>query len=140
MAVFIILIGISNNTDKPNVEINPDSNRTDTPDDETQNTTSELSPITTTTTRTTAPKNSPRISKKEFESLKTGMTYNEVVSIIGGEGELLSQVNIAGDDELDIPGYDTRIYMWEGEGSIGANANVTFQNNKLVAKAQVGLR
>lgn len=59
------------------------------------------------------------------------MTYNEVVSIIGGEGKLLSQV--------DVAGYNTEIYMWEGVGSIVANANVTFQNNKLVSKAQIGL-
>ena len=60
------------------------------------------------------------------------MTYEEVISIIGGEGELSSQV--------DVAGYDTKMYMWEGEGSIGANANVTFQNNALTSKAQFGLK
>ncbi len=77
-------------------------------------------------------KNSPKISKSEFEAIQTGMTYEEVVSIIGGEGELSSQV--------DIAGYNTKMYMWEGEGSIGANANVTFQNNSLTSKAQFGLK
>lgn len=77
-------------------------------------------------------KNSPKISKTEFEEIETGMTYEEVVAIIGGEGELTSQV--------DIAGYDTKIYMWEGEGSIGANANATFQNNSLTSKAQIGLK
>ena len=60
------------------------------------------------------------------------MTYEEAVAIIGGEGELSSQV--------DVAGYNTIIYIWEGEGSIGANANVTFQNNSLTAKAQFGLK
>lgn len=77
-------------------------------------------------------KNSPKISKAEFEAIKTGMTYEEVVDIIGGEGELSSQV--------DIAGYNTKMYMWEGEGSIGANANATFQNNSLTSKAQFGLK
>lgn len=76
-------------------------------------------------------KNSPKISKEEFDALETGMTYEEVVSIIGGEGELSSQV--------DVAGYETKMYMWEGEGSIGANANAMFQNNSLTSKAQFGL-
>lgn len=77
-------------------------------------------------------KNSPKISKAEFESIETGMTYEEVVAIIGGEGELSSQV--------DVAGYNTKMYVWEGEGSIGANANATFQNNSLTSKAQFGLK
>ena len=68
----------------------------------------------------------------EFEAIQTGMTYEEVVAIIGGEGELSSQV--------DLAGYDTKMYMWDGEGSIGANANFTFQNNSLTSKAQFGLK
>ena len=76
-------------------------------------------------------KNSPKISKEEFEQLKPGITYEEAVSIIGGEGELMS--------EVDLGGYNTKMYMWEGEGIIGANANASFQNNTLKTKAQVGL-
>ena len=52
------------------------------------------------------------------------------------EGNVVFNDNDANDLR---PGYDTRIYMWKGEGSIGANANVTFQNNSLTAKAQFGL-
>lgn len=77
-------------------------------------------------------KNSPKISKSEFEALQTGMTYSEAVALIGGEGELSSQV--------DVAGYDTKLYTWQGEGSIGANANVTFQNDSLTSKAQFGLK
>lgn len=76
-------------------------------------------------------KNSPKISMEEFNALQTGMTYEEAVAIIGGEGELSSQV--------DVAGYDTKMYMWEGEGGFGANANATFQNNSLTSKAQFGL-
>ena len=35
--------------------------------------------------------------------------------------------------------YKSAIYMWEGEGSLGANANVTFQGGKVLSKAQMGL-
>ena len=76
-------------------------------------------------------KNSSKISMQEFEALATGITYEEAVEIIGGEGELTSQV--------DVGGYDTKLYTWEGEGSFGANANATFQNGKLTSKAQIGL-
>lgn len=76
-------------------------------------------------------KNSPKISMEEFEALATGITYEEAVEIIGGEGELTSQV--------DVAGYDTKLYTWEGEGSFGSNANATFQNGKLTSKAQFGL-
>lgn len=75
--------------------------------------------------------NSPKISMEEFEALATGITYEEAVEIIGGEGELTSQV--------DVAGYDTKLYTWEGEGSFGSNANATFQNGKLTSKAQFGL-
>jgi len=42
--------------------------------------------------------------------------------------------------QVDVAGYNTKMYMWEGEGSIGANANATFQNNSLTSKAQFGLK
>ncbi len=72
------------------------------------------------------------ITMEEYNSLKEGMSYKEVVDIIGSEGEEVSSNNIAG--------YSTVAYSWEGHGSVGANANVMFQNDKLVSKAQAGLK
>ncbi len=60
------------------------------------------------------------------------MTYEKVCEIIGSYGYEMARTEMAG--------YQTVIVGWEGEGSIGANANVTFQNGKVVAKAQAGLR
>ena len=60
-----------------------------------------------------------------------GMTYEEVVEIVGGEGELS---NTAGDGE-----YKIELYSWDGNGSVGSNANVTFTNGKVSGKAQLGL-
>ena len=75
------------------------------------------------------------ISLEEFNKIKTGMTYEEVCDIVGGEGTLGSSVDVGVGDE-----YKTEIYQWTGSGTIGANANVTFQGGKVMSKAQVGLK
>lgn len=80
-----------------------------------------------------SPLNSKYITLEEFNSLKTGMTYEEVCEIIGSEGELVSEVNITEET------YHTKMYIWYGSGITGANANFTFENNKLMSKAQMGL-
>ena len=74
------------------------------------------------------------MSLSEFNMLQDGMTYQEVVEIVGGHGTILSELSILG------PEYHTAIYMWEGNGTLGANANVTFQGGRLIMKAQSGLR
>ncbi len=72
------------------------------------------------------------ITAEKFNAIETGMTYDDVVNIVGSEGELSSQVDIGGDE------YKTEIYVWYGAVP-GSNANVTFQGGKVVAKAQLGL-
>ena len=62
------------------------------------------------------------------------MTYEQVKEIIGSEGELVSDVDIGAGEQ-----YHTVVYMWCGNKTTGANANFTFQGNKLVSKAQIGL-
>lgn len=74
------------------------------------------------------------ISLEEFNAIKTGMTYQEVFDIVGSRGEVLSEVDLGLGDE-----YYTAMYTWDGEGSLGANANVTFQGGKVTSKAQFGL-
>lgn len=78
--------------------------------------------------------NAPTISLKEFNAIQTGMSYDEVFEIVGSRGEVLSEVDMGLGDE-----YVTMMFTWEGEGSIGANANVTFQGGKVASKAQFGL-
>ena len=73
-------------------------------------------------------------SLEEFNAIKTGMTYQEVFDIVGSRGEVLSEVDLGLGDE-----YYTAMYTWDGEGSLGANANVTFQGGKVTSKAQFGL-
>lgn len=80
------------------------------------------------------PANTPTISKAEFDQIKNGMTYEQVVAIIGGPGELMSEVGSSGSE------YYTVMYMWDGDGGWGANANAMFQGGKLQSKAQFGLK
>ncbi|WP_235822205.1 hypothetical protein [Gottfriedia luciferensis] len=77
------------------------------------------------------------ITKAEFDKIQNGMTSKQVFDIIGGKGEVMSEAG-----EKDKPGY-TIMYMYKGKGAAGvagANANFTFQDGKLMAKAQVGLK
>lgn len=85
-----------------------------------------------TQTGTTTIQKEEKLNLEKFNKIETGMTYEQVVEIIGEEGTILS--------ESEIANIKTAIYSWYGEGSIGANANITFQNGKVTAKAQFGLK
>lgn len=80
------------------------------------------------------PENEPTMSKAEFDKIQNGMTYEEVVEIVGGPGEMLSESGTKGDQ------FHTVMYMWEGEGGLGANANAMFQGGKMMNKTQLGLK
>lgn len=77
---------------------------------------------------------SEKITLEKFNKIETGMTYQEVVDIIGEEGTILSESNITGNEE-----YHTIMYSWKAKDGI-ANANVTVQGGKVVSKAQIGLK
>jgi|GEM_PF-2368315 len=74
------------------------------------------------------------ISKAAYDSIQTGMSYDEVRSIVGSDGELLSEIGMEEDPFYSI------IYFWSGQGVLGANANVTFQDGEVISKAQYGLQ
>lgn len=92
---------------------------------------------TTTSVETTAePTNPPTVTKEEFLAIETGMTYEEVVAIIGGDGELSSESSF-GEGEYKI---ETQLYIWYGEGDIiRGNMSVIFQNGEVTSKSQYGL-
>lgn len=83
-------------------------------------------------TQTEAPKNDEYITLDEYNQIQTGMTYDEVVNIIGSPGTETATSSVGG--------YTMTIISWYGKGTIGANANVTFQNGIASAKAQFGLK
>lgn len=80
--------------------------------------------------------NSDKITLAEYNQIENGMTYDEVKGIIGSDGEVSAE---SGDKGAELY---TIIYTWQGSGSTGANASLTFQGNpaKIVGKAQAGLK
>lgn len=131
--LFVGAFGAANSPDEGNPKSPQDQEETQTRDDSTQPDSTEEDDSGN-PEQPEEPKNKPTISMSEFESISSGMTYEEVVEIIGSEGELLSESDLGIGDA-----YKSAIYMWEGEGSLGANANVTFQGGKVLSKAQMGL-
>lgn len=74
-----------------------------------------------------------KITLEKFNQIQSGMTYQEVVDIIGEEGTVLSETDIMNNDQ-----YKTTMYYWYGEDGI-SNANVTIQGGKVISKTQIGL-
>lgn len=77
------------------------------------------------------------VTYEKYNRIQNGMSYQDVVRIIGAQGEEMSRNHIDG-----VPGVmesiDTIMYQWvNGNGS---NMNAMFQNNQLMQKAQFGLR
>lgn len=70
----------------------------------------------------------------KFTQLKDGMSYEDATKIIGEPGEVASESGTKGD------ALHTIMYQYNGEGDIGANANLMFQGDKLINKAQFGLK
>jgi hypothetical protein len=73
----------------------------------------------------------PEFSLEKFGSIRNGMSYGEVVAVIGFEGAESARNNIAG--------HETVAYVWHGQHT-NANMNAMFQDGKLVSKAQAGMR
>ncbi len=71
------------------------------------------------------------ITLDEYNSIKNDMTYDEVVKLIGSNGTSMS--------ESSVGNVSIKIISWYGNGFNGSNANVTFTNNKVTGKAQIGL-
>jgi Beta-lactamase inhibitor (BLIP) len=70
------------------------------------------------------------VTMEKYNQIQTGMSYQQVVNIIGKQGEEMSRVELAG--------YTTVMYGWSNTG--GSNMNAMFQNDRLMSKAQLGLR
>lgn len=72
-----------------------------------------------------------RATMAAFQAIRSNMSYAQAVQVIGCPGEVISSSSIAG--------YITIMYMWDGN-RFGANMNAMFQNDRLVNKAQFGLK
>lgn len=78
-----------------------------------------------------APSAEQGITMNKYNALRTGMSYREVATALGSEGKEMSS--------NEISGVKTVMYQWDSN-SLGANMNAMFQNDKLVSKAQFGLK
>jgi Short C-terminal domain len=76
------------------------------------------------------------VTKTEYAQIYTGMSYQEVVKVIGHGGEEMSRNEIDGLGFM--PPLSTIMYQWVNKS--GSNMNAIFQNDKLVQKAQFGLQ
>lgn len=76
------------------------------------------------------PVNLPSCSYEEYLQIKNGMTYDQVVEIIGSEGKETSTATLGGTT--------SSVYQWDGSAKY-SNVTITFTNNAVVAKAQAGL-
>ena len=67
-----------------------------------------------------------------FDQVKTGMTYDELIKVVGGEGLLRSSSGFS-DEE-----YSRQSYEFKGEFN-HSSADFTFEEGKLLSKSQYGL-
>lgn len=74
------------------------------------------------------------ITMNEFNMIEIGMTYNQVKEIVGGDGELMSHVDLGLGSE-----YVAKTYVWQGYGTTIGNAVIGFSGGKVDSMAQVGL-
>jgi predicted Zn finger-like uncharacterized protein len=77
------------------------------------------------------------VTMSEYQQVANGMSYSRVAQIIGQAGEETSRSNIAG-----VPGVQANVetvsYQWVNPD--GSHMNAIFQNDRLMTKAQFGLR
>jgi hypothetical protein len=72
-------------------------------------------------------KDTPLVSKKQFDSVDFGMTFDQVSQAMGQMGKLTSETK----DEI---GNTTQTYQYKK--SEGGNVNVTFRNGKVINKSE----
>lgn len=70
------------------------------------------------------------VTMANYNRIQTGMSYYEVTIILGVAGKELSSNQIGN--------LKTIMYEWKGDSLI-SSMNVTFQNDKVISKAQFGL-
>jgi Domain of Unknown Function with PDB structure (DUF3862) len=123
--VLLILIGVIFGNK------NSSTNTTNLADTKLTNTASDLSDAKS--RKETKPETKGGVTMANYKKLENGMSYREVVAILGKEGEEMSSNEVAG--------IKSAMYKWDGDGGgFGANMNAMFQNGKMMSKAQLNLK
>ncbi|MBD2860405.1 DUF3862 domain-containing protein [Paenibacillus oceani] len=73
------------------------------------------------------------ITKEQYDRINNGMKYKEVVQIVGGEGEIVSESGEKGSKVYAIG------VTYEGKGGSGS-ASFVFLGDELKSKSQYGLK
>lgn len=84
----------------------------------------------TTQTGTDVIQEQKKMTLEKFNKIETGMTYQQVVDVIGEEGTLST--------ESSYGNQSMKVYYWYASNGI-SNATISFMNDKVTAKSQVGL-
>jgi hypothetical protein len=75
------------------------------------------------------------VMRPDYTQIREGMTYPEIVAIIGEEGEKTTSVRL--DDKKPTPGASETTYTWRNPD--GSKFVATFIDGKLAKKTLVGL-
>jgi hypothetical protein len=79
-------------------------------------------------------KGTPKVTKAQFDQLRTGMSLSQIKSVIGGDCVVTSESGETGSQ------FHTVMYGCDGKGQLGANMSFMMQGGKLINKAQFGLQ
>lgn len=79
---------------------------------------------------------SRNITIEKYNKISTGMSYQEVVSVMGEPGKEMASTSTPAVPGI-MPSISHSIYGWQN--SDGSNMSVQFQNGKSIGKAQFGL-
>lgn len=80
-----------------------------------------------------------KITLAEFDAIQVGMTYEQVVNIIGGTGEKTFEYDW-GEDFAKLCGYRVSTsYNWDGIEDF-SSASISFNDNIVESKTQYGLK
>lgn len=81
--------------------------------------------------------NADVVTLSDYVQIDNGMSYSQVVAIIGDPGVEMARNRMDGVAGV-MASLDTVMYVWQNPN--GSNMNAMFQNDRLVQKAQFGLR
>lgn len=77
-----------------------------------------------------------KITYEKYKQINSGMSYQQVCSIIGFSGKECARSSMAGISGV-MDSVETVMFEWHN--SDGSNMNAIFQNDQLTQKAQSGL-